>query len=82
MPATEMNLNNTNLFQSSGTPDFTINSMMNYPSAEQPDSLGYVSYSAQVPEHPEWFIHEYREGRKVLVEINRETGRTHFLRQL
>lgn len=39
-------------------------------------------YSAGHPEHPEWFIYEYASGRKILVEINLETGKEHFLRSL
>ena len=39
-------------------------------------------YSAGHPEHPEWLIYEYAGGRKILVEINLETGKEHFLRSL
>lgn len=40
------------------------------------------SYSAKDPEHPNWYIYEYENHRKVLVEINPESGRIHFLREL
>ncbi|KKX47148.1 MULTISPECIES: hypothetical protein [Sphingobacterium] len=50
-------------------------------SEENNDSI-LKSYSAQDPEHPNWYIYEYENHRKVLVEINVESGRIHFLREL
>jgi len=42
----------------------------------------YKSMPANHPEHPEWFIHEYSGGRTVLVEIDADTGKAHFLKEL
>lgn len=39
-------------------------------------------YSAGNPDHPNWYIYEYENHRKVLVEIDDQSGKTHFLRQL
>lgn len=41
-----------------------------------------ISYSAGDPEHPNWYIYEYASHRKVLVEVDSETGKVHFLREL
>lgn len=40
------------------------------------------TYPAGDPEHPDWYIYEYENHRKVLVEVDPETGKMHFLRQL
>jgi len=40
------------------------------------------TYSAGDPEHPNWYIYEYENHRKVLVEIDPKSGKIHFLRQL
>ena len=40
------------------------------------------SYSAKDPEHPNWYIYEYENHRKVLVEITPESGKIYFLREL
>ncbi len=41
-----------------------------------------ISYSANNPEHPDWFIYEYQSHRKVLVQVDSATGKVHFLREL
>lgn len=41
----------------------------------------YVSYPAGA-ELPDAFIHEYQSGRKVLVEVDKQTGKEHFIRNL
>lgn len=41
-----------------------------------------ISYSAGNAEHPDWFIYEYESHRKVLVQVDNETGRVQFLREL
>lgn len=40
------------------------------------------SYPAGDTAHPDWYIYEYGNHRKVLVEVNNETGKVHFLREL
>lgn len=40
------------------------------------------SYPAADIAHPDWYIYEYGGHRKVLVEVNPETGKAHFLREL
>ncbi|NPE47817.1 hypothetical protein [Sphingobacterium prati] len=40
------------------------------------------SYPAGDTAHPDWYIYEYGNHRKVLVEVNHETGKVHFLREL
>jgi hypothetical protein len=41
----------------------------------------YITYPA--PDSPEnWFIHEYPNGRKILVEVDPENGKEIFLRAL
>lgn len=41
----------------------------------------YIIYPAPNNE-PNWFIHEYPSGRKVLVEVDPNTGKETFIRQL
>ncbi len=41
-----------------------------------------TSYSAEDKDHPDWFIYEYTSGRRVLVELNSESGKVHFLKEL
>lgn len=41
-----------------------------------------ISYSAGDSEHPDWFIYEYESHRKVLVQLDSETGKVTFLREL
>ena len=41
-----------------------------------------ISYSAGDAEHSNWFIYEYESHRKVLVQVDSETGRVHFLGEL
>lgn len=41
-----------------------------------------ISYSAENADHPDWFIYEYESHRKVLVQVDSETGKVHFLREL
>jgi|GEM_PF-797871 len=41
-----------------------------------------TSYSADIPEHPNWYIYEYESRRKVLVERDPETGKVQFLKEL
>ncbi|MGB3105733.1 MULTISPECIES: hypothetical protein [Sphingobacterium] len=55
----------------------------NFP--EKPKETGeniLRSYSAGDLQHPHWYIYEYGNHRKVLVEINPESGKVHFLREL
>ena len=40
------------------------------------------SYSAGDLLYPHWYIYEYGNHRKVLVEINPQSGKVHFLREL
>ncbi|MFD1770330.1 hypothetical protein [Sphingobacterium suaedae] len=46
------------------------------------DGFILTSYSAGNPDHPDWFIYEYDNRRKVLVQIDNETGKVSFLREL
>ena len=49
-------------------------------SAEKADSAAhYQSYPAGIPNQ---FIREYGNGRKILIEIDPETGKEHFLKDL
>lgn len=41
-----------------------------------------TSYSAENPEHPDWFIYEYQSHRKILVQVDKESGKVQFLREL
>ncbi len=42
----------------------------------------YFSYPAGSKELPGAFIHEYKNGKKVLIEIDNQTGKEHFIRNL
>lgn len=42
----------------------------------------YFSYPAGGQELPSTFIHEYKNGRKVLIEVDAQTGKEHFIRNL
>jgi hypothetical protein len=47
----------------------------------EPVTDEYITYPApDCPEH--WFIHEYPNGRKVLVEVDPYTGKETFLKAL
>ena len=50
-------------------------------STESDDRL-LNTYSARDPDHPDWYIYEYENHRKVLVEVDPISGKMHFLRQL
>lgn len=50
--------------------------------SEEIDDEHLKSYSAKDPDHPNWYIYEYGNHRKVLVEINVESGKIHFLKEL
>jgi len=50
-------------------------------STESDDRL-LNTYSAGDPDHPDWYIYEYENHRKVLVEVDPVSGKMHFLRQL
>jgi len=39
-------------------------------------------YLVQATEIPGQYIHEYPNGRRVLVQVDPETGKEHFLREL
>lgn len=56
--------------------------MDNNPLEITADNLILNTYPAGDPEHPNWYIYEYENHRKVLVEVDSETGKIHFLRQL
>lgn len=42
----------------------------------------YISYPAVSAGLPNAFIHEYRNGKKVLVQVDTNTGKEHFIRNL
>jgi len=42
----------------------------------------YFSYPAGGQELRSTFIHEYQSGRKVLIEVDVQTGKEHFIRNL
>lgn len=42
----------------------------------------YFSYPADPDGFPGAFIHEYKNGKKVLIEIDTQTGREHFIKNL
>lgn len=42
----------------------------------------YFSYPADPNEHPGTFIHEYKNGKKVLIKIDSQTGKEHFIKNL
>ncbi|WP_158829348.1 hypothetical protein [Mucilaginibacter lacusdianchii] len=42
----------------------------------------YVSYRAGLHSPENYFVHEYQNGRKVLVSVDAETGKDHFVRNL
>jgi hypothetical protein len=48
---------------------------------EEKDNI-LTSFSAGDPDHPEWYIYQYRTGRMVLVERDSESGKVHFLKEL
>lgn len=41
-----------------------------------------ISYSAGIPDHPDWFIYQYGSHRKVLVQVDSESGKVQFLKEL
>ena len=41
----------------------------------------YFSYPADSNEFPEAFVHEYKNGRKVLIRIDSKTGKEHFIKE-
>ena len=42
----------------------------------------YFSYPADINEDPAMFIHEYKDGKRVLVRVDINTGREEFVRNL
>ena len=42
----------------------------------------YFSYAAGEKEPGSTFIHEYKNGRKVLIEVDAQIGKEHFIRNL
>ena len=42
----------------------------------------YFSYPSGNEDLPSTFIHEYKNGKKVLVKIDTQTGKEHFLKNL
>ena len=45
------------------------------------DQNQYISYPAGIKDFPNAFIHEYQNG-KVLVQIDLNTGKEHFIKNL
>ena len=56
--------------------------MDNNPPEISTDDHVLNTYPAGEPDHPEWYIYEYENHRKVLVEVDPITGKMHFLREL
>ncbi|QJD97187.1 hypothetical protein HH214_15565 [Mucilaginibacter robiniae] len=42
----------------------------------------YFSYSAGIKDDPALFIHEYKDGKRVLIRVDAATGREHFVKDL
>lgn len=42
----------------------------------------YFSYSAGIKEDPALFIHEYKDGKRVLIRVDAATGREEFIKDL
>jgi hypothetical protein len=42
----------------------------------------YFSYSARIKEDPAMFIHEYKDGKRVLIRVDAATGREEFIKDL
>lgn len=40
------------------------------------------TYPVGDPEHPDWYIYEYENHRKVLVERDPKSGQMYFVREL
>jgi len=42
----------------------------------------YISYPADIQDDPAMFIHEYKDGKRVLVRVDVNTGKEQFIRDL
>ncbi len=68
--------------------DAKLNSPLIWPRLQAPavqqalDQDLYFSYPADPNEHPGTFIHEYKNGKKVLIKIDSQTGKEHFIKNL